>query len=219
MYFVQMYVQPQFHESRLPVLHELIRQHPLATFIVHRDEIVVNHFPLLVEDTGEFGVLKGHIPKSNDLCEALESGEPAIAVFQGPEAYITPSWYPSKHKHGKAVPTWNYAVVHAHGIPVAVHDADWLYEHLNQLTNQHEAQRPVPWQVADAPANFTKVMLDAIVGIEMPITSLVGKWKVSQNKSLADKKGIAAGLRARGSNDDLALERMLTDTVDNSPTK
>jgi len=204
-----MHIQSQFNESRKEVLHGLIRQQPLATFIVHSDQLIVNHFPLILEQAGEHGLLKGHIPRSNSLWQALENGQQAVAVFHGPEGYVSPSWYPSKREHGKAVPTWNYAVVHAHGTATAMHGREWLLQHLNELTDQQEANQKLPWKVADAPADFTQKMLEQIVGIEMPISSIEGKWKVSQNRPQADQLGVAAGLRNRGSSDDLAMEQMI----------
>lgn len=118
-------------------------------------------------------------------------------IFQGPQAYITPSWYPSKHAHGKAVPTWNYVVVHAHGIPRAIEDRDWLLQHVTQLTTTQESGQALPWKVSDAPSDYIEKLLSMIVGIEIPIEKLVGKWKVSQNRPIPDKLGTVAGLMAR----------------------
>ncbi len=208
-----MHIQSRFNESRKDVLHTLVRNYPLATFVVYDGGIVVNHFPLVIDDTGEHGTLKGHIPKSNELWKTFGNGLQAVAVFQGPEAYVTPSWYPSKQEHGEVVPTWNYVVVHAHGTPVAVHDANWLLEHLNRLTDQQEAQQQLPWKVSDAPVDFTARMLEFIVGVEMPISSIAGKWKLSQNRPDADRTGVAAGLKNRGESDDLAIEEMLRQRI------
>ncbi|MEE4377407.1 MAG: FMN-binding negative transcriptional regulator [Candidatus Competibacteraceae bacterium] len=210
-----MHVQAHFSESRKPILHDLIQKHPLATFIIYCDEIIIDHFPLVLDNVGEHGVLKGHVPRANDLWKALGNGQQAVAVFQGPEAYITPSWYPSKHKHGKAVPTWNYVVVHAHGVPLAVHNRDWLLAHLNQLTDQQESGRNPPWKVSDAPTDFTDKTLEMIVGIEMPISTLIGKWKVSQNRSPADRMEVAAGLKDRGASGDLDMEDMVMRAINN----
>jgi len=204
-----MHIQAQFKETREEILHEQIRQYPLACFVVHSDALIVNHFPMFLGDGGEHGVLKGHVPRSSELWEALGSGVQALAVFQGPQAYVSPSWYPSKHEHGKAVPTWNYTVVHAQGLATAVQDPEWLLQHLTELTNQQEARQTLPWQVSDAPPDFTQNMIAQIVGIELPIASLVGKWKVSQNRPHADQLGVAAGLRNRGSSHDIALEQLI----------
>lgn len=213
-----MHVQPQFEESRPVILHGLIQNHSLATFIIVQDgEIVVNHMPLLVSvDEGEFGVLRGHLPIGNSLWQSFDGASKAVAVFHGPSSYITPSWYPSKHQHGKAVPTWNYVVVHAHGLPVAVRDPAWLLEHLNELTNKQELSQQLPWKVSDAPEDYTEKMLRGIVGIEMPITLLEGKWKVSQNRPEADRIGVAAGLRNQGDENALAMESLVCQTGDNS---
>jgi len=206
-----MYIQNQFEESRTEVLNRLIREYALATFIVClHDEIVVNHFPLVMSDDGSaFGVLKGHIPRANCVWEAFDGESPAVAVFQGPSAYITPGWYPSKHLHGKVVPTWNYAVVHAHGTPVLVEDPDWLLDHLNALTDQQESTQSHLWEVSDAPADYTAAMLRQLVGVEMRVTRLEGKWKVSQNRSEADRQGVAAGLLSQGDDSALAMEALV----------
>ena len=151
-----MHIQPHFAESRVPVLHELMRSRPLATFIVvNDDDIVVNHMPLMIEsDASEFGVIKGHIPRSNRIWESFDAKRNAVAIFHGPESYVSSSWYPSKRAHGKAVPTWNYVVAHAHGRPTAIHDAAWLREHLEAMTNKHEAGQAAPWHLADAPPDY-----------------------------------------------------------------
>ena len=136
--------------------------------------------------------------------EALYQTVPCVVIFQGPNSFISPSWYPSKHAHGKAVPTWNYAVVHAHGLPAAVEDRNWLLEHVTALSTLHESERPAPWRVSDAPPDYVDTLLKAIVGIEIPIARLVGKWKTSQNRTLPDKLGTIAGLHERG--DDLSQQ-------------
>ena len=127
-------------------------------------------------------------------CGTSAAGTPVLAIFRGPQAYVSPSWYPSKAGTHKVVPTWNYAVVHAHGVLEAVDDAPWLRALVGRLTDHHEAPRPAPWSVDDAPADYVQQMLRAIVGIRIPIERLVGKWKVSQNRSQADRKGVAHGL-------------------------
>lgn len=210
-----MHVQSSFEETRTAVLHDLIRRHPLATFIsAQNKEIVVNHFPLILSaHGGNLGVLNGHIPRTNPIWQKFAEGE-VVAVFQGPESYVTPSWYPSKQRHGKVVPTWNYVVVHAHGRPTAIHDPGWLIEHLNQMTDQHEAPRKQPWKVSDAPEKFVDQMVRGLVGIELPISSIVGKWKVSQNRTVEDRRGVAAGLRSAGDDQALAMERLVVDYAD-----
>lgn len=194
-----MYVPKHHEESDISVLHALMRSHPLGTWVTQGDgELLANHVPFLVDPArGEFGTLIGHVARANRVWQSFSKTVNSVVVFQGPQTYITPSWYPSKHAHGKAVPTWNYAVVHAHGLPRAIEDREWLLQHVNQLTNVHEAEQALPWKVADAPPEFTDKLLQSIVGIEIPITRLVGKWKVSQNRPEPDKLGVVAGLLAR----------------------
>jgi len=213
-----MHIQPHFSETRPIVLHELIRAKPLATLIVIQDnEIVVNHMPLMIiSDGSDYGVLRGHIPRANSIWNGFDGvSTKAVAVFQGPDSFVTPSWYPSKHQHGKVVPTWNYVVAHAHGYPRAIHDSEWLLNHLGELTDWQESDQELPWKVSDAPADFIDKMLQGIVGIEMSITRLDGKWKVSQNRPEADQQGVAAGLRNRGTEDSLAMETLVRQHSDN----
>jgi transcriptional regulator len=206
-----MYSPQQFEETRLEVLHDLIRSHPLGTFVILAGtELSANHIPFLVRaDQGERGTLCGHVARANPVWKQLGGTVEALIVFQGPESYITPSWYPSKHADGKAVPTWNYAVVHAYGQPRAVEDAGWLREHVTQLTGVHEASQALPWQVTDAPPDFTAHMLSRIVGIEIPISTLQGKWKVSQNRKFPDRLGVAAGLESQATERSRAMAKLV----------
>lgn len=196
-----MYLPQHFAETDVPTLQALLRAHPLATWVTPCDgELLVNHIPFLLDaGRGEYGVLCAHVARANPLWRALAAqATPSVAVFQGAQAYITPAWYPGKREDGKAVPTWNYAVVHAHGVPRVIEDGDWLLRHVEQLTATHEAGQAEPWQVSDAPAQYIEQMLRAVVGIEIPVTRLVGKWKVSQNRPERDRLGVLAGLRAQG---------------------
>ncbi len=206
-----MYSPQQFEETRLEVLHELVRAHPLGTFVILAgSELSANHVPFLVRaDQGANGTLCAHVARTNPLWKQLGGEIEALVVFQGPESYITPSWYPSKHADGKAVPTWNYAVVHAYGKPRAIEDAGWLLEHVTQLTHAHEAGQALPWQVTDAPKDFTDHMLGRIVGIEIPISKLQGKWKVSQNRKFADRLGVAAGLESQATERSRAMAKLV----------
>ena len=195
-----MYIPQHFEERDLAVLHALIRAHPLGTWVTQvNDRLEVNHLPFVLDETrGQFGTLVGHVSRANAVWKAASSGVESVVVFQGPQRYITPSWYPAKHEHGRVVPTWNYAVVHAHGIPRAVEDRAWLLRHVAELTSVHESGRDAPWHVSDAPAEFIEGLVKGIVGIEIPIARLVGKWKVSQNRSVPDRLGVAEGLEAAG---------------------
>lgn len=210
-----MYV-PKIHEELdISVLHSLVRSHPLATWVTQGDgELLANHIPFLLDPTrGELGTLVGHVARANPVWHSFSTTVNSVLVFQGAETYITPSWYPSKHAHGKAVPTWNYAVVHAHGLPRAIEDREWLLQLVNQLTDAHEAAQALPWKVSDAPQDFIESMLNAIVGIEIPITKLVGKWKVSQNRPEPDKLGVVAGLLAREDAQSQEMARLVNQYV------
>jgi transcriptional regulator len=214
-----MYIPKYFEETDIGILHELMMLHPLATVVTSADgELVVNHLPLLIYggENGEnekFGVLRGHVARANPLWRQFTGAADAVAVFQGPQAYISPSWYPSKHLDGKQVPTWNYAVVHAHGSPRIIEDANWLYAHLNDMTDKHESEHALPWKVSDAPKDFTDKLLNAIVGIEMPIARIEGKWKVSQNRARGDRLGVAAGLASRSGEQPQAMANIVMERL------
>lgn len=194
-----MYLPQQFEESRLDVLHALIRSHPLGALVtLSGTELSADHLPFLIQpDQGAKGQLCGHVPRANPVWKQLGGSVEALVIFQGPESYVTPSWYPSKDADGKVVPTWNYAVVHAYGRPRVIDDRGWLLEHVTRLTAFQETGQAHPWQVSDAPKDFIERMIGRIVGIEIPISKLVGKWKVSQNRDLADRLGVVAGLEAQ----------------------
>lgn len=206
-----MYIPPLHAETNLAVIHALIRAHPLGGWVTMGDgTLVANHIPFLLDEhRGEYGTLVAHIARANPVWRAFSPAIPSVVIFQGPESYITPSWYASKQEHGKVVPTWNYAVVHAHGIPTVIDDRDWLLAQITALTERHEASRALPWQVADAPAGFVENLMKAIIGIEIPIARLEAKWKVSQNRPEADKHGVVAGLRAAEDSAALAMAELV----------
>jgi transcriptional regulator len=211
-----MYSQQKFEETRLEVMHELIRAHPLGTMIVLAGtELSADHIPFLIHtDNDGCGTLRGHVARTNPLWRQFGGNVEALVVFQGPDSYITPSWYPSKHADGKAVPTWNYAVVHAYGEPRVIEDGAWLLEHVTQLTAVHEAAQALPWQVTDAPSDFTEHMISRIVGIEIPISRLHGKWKVSQNRKYADRLGVVAGLESQDMERSRRMAKLVMDRAD-----
>ncbi len=206
-----MYNPAAFKEERVPVLHQLIRDHPLATLVVlGPGGLVANHVPMLVDaDPGPLGTLRAHVARANPLWQTLSPEVQALAVFQGPEGYITPSWYRAKAESGKVVPTWNYAVVHAHGPLRAIEDQEWLRRLVGDLTDSRERGRPGPWHVTDAPDDYIARQLGSIVGLEMRLTRLEGKWKMSQNRPAADRAGVVQGLRDAGD----AASRDLADLV------
>lgn len=191
--------QPKAHEElRTEVLHGLIGSYPLGSLVTQGQlGLAVNHIPFLIDPcAGTHGTLRAHVARANPLWQ--EPGAQSVVIFQGPDAYISPNWYPSKHQTGMAVPTWNYAVVHAHGRLRVIEDRDWLLQLVSELTDRHERSQQLPWKVGDAPKEYLERLLGMIVGIEIPIEQLVGKWKSSQNRSDADRAGVAAGLSAQG---------------------
>ena len=214
-----MYVPKHFEESDVSVLHALIKSRPLGAWVTQGEgELIVNHIPFLLDPLrGEHGTLIGHVARANPVWQSFSQNVNSVVIFQGPQTYITPSWYPSKHAHGKAVPTWNYAVVHAHGLPRAIEDRGWLLQHVSQLTDVQESKQALPWKVSDAPPDYIDKMLRSIVGIEVPITTLFGKWKVSQNRSTPDQLGTVAGLLAREDAESKAIAALVNQRVTLDP--
>jgi transcriptional regulator len=209
-----MYLPSHFEEKRPEVLRELIAAHPLGTLVTLGSAgLDANHIPFEMAVTpadGPFGTLRAHVARANPVWKDFSRDLDALVIFQGPQAYITPTWYvETKPANGSVVPTWNYCVVHAHGRLRAIDDRDWVRALVGRLVQRHESTQPKPWQMADAPANFIEKQLGAIVGIEIPITRLVGKWKVSQNRNDKDRAGVVVGLRAEGS----AESRAMADAV------
>jgi transcriptional regulator len=190
-----MYVPDHFREDRPDVLAAAMREIGFATLVT--DGLNANHLPMLPDG----GVLRGHVARANSVWKAGDGA--ALAIFLGPHAYVSPSWYPSKAEAGKAVPTWNYITVHARGSIRWIQDADWLRAHVTALSATHEAPRPEPWKVSDAPANYIDSLLRAIVGFELTIETLEGKYKLSQNRSEADQQGVRDA-HARESRNDIA---------------
>lgn len=189
-----MYLPAHFAQTDAAALQALMHEHPLATLVSVQDGVpTADHVPL--EYDAQAQQLRGHVARANPLWR-LAAGQQVLAVFSGPQAYVTPSWYASKVTTHKVVPTWNYTVVHAHGVLEAVDDAPWLHALVSRLTESQEAARARPWAVHDAPPAYVQQMLQAIVGIQISVHRLVGKWKVSQNRSEADRLGVAAGLAA-----------------------
>ena len=202
-----MYPPSLFREDRVDVLHALIDTHPLGLLVTHGNGLRACHVPMLIDAApAPFGTLFGHVARANPVLSdnGDTSGMLALAVFQGPQHYITPSWYPTKQDHGRVVPTWNYVGVHAEGRLRFHDDAAWVRAHLTALTNKQEKDRDEPWAVTDAPREFVDSLLPGIVGFELTITDLVGTWKTSQNRPPVDQAGVVAGLREVGS--DTALE-------------
>jgi transcriptional regulator len=194
-----MYLPKHFEETNVETLHQLIRAHPLGALVtLTPGGLDANHIPFEVDPgPGPFGTLRGHVARANPVWREAAGAE-TLVLFQGTETYISPAWYPSKQETAKVVPTWNYVVVHAHGPLRVIDDRDWLRAFVSRLTDRHEAARQDPWKVTDAPADYIETMLGAIVGVEIPIARLTGKWKASQNRPASDRAGVVAGLQQRG---------------------
>ncbi|HSZ89265.1 MAG TPA: FMN-binding negative transcriptional regulator [Acetobacteraceae bacterium] len=196
-----MYVPPLHKEDRIDLLHDAIRRTGLATLVtVTQDGLIASHVPMLLDaDPAPYGTLVGHLARPNPQARGA-IGE-ALAIFQGPEAYVTPSWYETKRATGKVVPTWNYVTIHAYGTVEFFNDPERLRDVVTRLTDRQEAPRAEPWAVTDAPADFIDVMLKGIVGFTLPISRLEGKWKMSQNRPAEDRAGVVAGLQSDGRED------------------
>ena len=195
-----MYQPPHFREDRIEVQHDLIRAHPLGLLITAGPGgLMANPIPFVLDAAAsERGTLRAHLARANPQWRDLGAVEECLVVFQGPQAYVTPSWYATKQETGKVVPTWNYATVHAWGRPQIMDSEGWLRSQIDALTAQKEEPRALPWQVADAPEAFVAAQIKGIVGIEIPVARIEGKWKVSQNRTEADRAGVFQGLRAEG---------------------
>ena len=186
-----MYNPVAFRVSDPAVLAEAMAAYPLATLVTTGARgIDATHLPMLYRD----GVLRGHVARANPQWQDYTAGTEALAIFTGPQHYITPNWYASKQEHGRVVPTWNYVAVHARGTLTFHHDPEWLRTFVTALTDEHERSGAAPWKVSDAPGEFIDGQLRAIVGVEMAIASLEGKWKLSQNRPEADIEGVVEGL-------------------------
>jgi transcriptional regulator len=195
-----MYVPPHFDEPGTEVLHDLIRQHPLGTLVTHgAGGLDANHIPFeLLPGQGALGTLTAHVARANPVWREVADGDEVLVVFRAGDAYISPNWYPSKHESHKQVPTWNYMVAHAHGRITVRDDARYVRGVVARLTRTHEASQPVPWKMGDSSPEFIDALLGAIVGLEIGITRLVGKSKISQNKEVRDLRGAGEALKAQG---------------------
>jgi transcriptional regulator len=202
-----MYIPEPFKEDRVHILHEAIRRAGLATLVsVTDDGLIASHIPLLLDpEPAPYGTLYGHLARPNP--QARSAVGDAMAVFLGPDSYITPSWYPTKRETEKVVPTWNYVAIHAYGPLEFIDDPEHTRQHIAQLTDRHEAGRPTPWATTDAPEEFIAALVRGIIGFRLTIRRLEGKWKMGQNRPLTDRLGMAQGLEAEGKSDIAALVR------------
>jgi transcriptional regulator len=208
------YQPPLFRETRPDVLHALIRSHPLGLLVSNgTDGPIANPLPFLLDaDVPPHGRLRVHLAKANPQWRLLADnpGSTVLVVFQGADSYITPSWYETKRETGKVVPTWNYAMVQVRGTARIIEDQEWLAQQISDLTGFHENSRPEPWAVTDAPDPFIQSQIKGIVGIEITIAAMDGKWKASQNRPVADRAGVAQGLEAEArTTDTLEMARLV----------
>lgn len=204
-----MYVPAHFNKQRVEVLHQLIRERPLGTLVtLNAGGLNADHIPFEVDSVpAPFGMLRCHVARANPIWRDFSPSVEALVIFQGPQAYVSPSFYPSKQVTGEVVPTYNYVIVHGYGAIKVIHDREWLRGLVTRLTNRFETERAAPWQVTDAPAAFIDKQLAAIVGIEILLTQLIGKWKVSQNRPDMDRKGVVEGLNEREDPDSSDIAR------------
>jgi transcriptional regulator len=207
-----MYTPAQFKVEDVGEAHALMRAHPFAVLVTHgADGLFATHLPTVLKADGAdpLGRIECHLARPNPQWKSFAADAEALMIFQGPEAYIRPGWYPSKAEHGKAVPTWNYAVVHAYGRLETVHDQAWLLAHVGELSRQQEAPYAAPWAVEDAPESYLAVMTRGIVGLKLAITRLEGKMKMSQNREDRDRAGVVRGLAERGEAQDAAIATLV----------
>ena len=206
-----MYVPDHFKVDDIGRMHALMRERPFATLVSSGSlGLIATHLPTVLKTDGPFGVIECHLARANPHWKDLASGAEALMIFHGVDGYITPNWYATKHETQKAVPTWNYATVHAYGRPAIMEDADWKRRHVSELTDQQEAIEALrtsarAWALSDAPEDYVQVMLRGIVGFRFGISRIEGKWKMSQNREARDREGVVEGLKDRAQGEDHAM--------------
>ena len=210
-----MYIPRHNEENRVPVMHALMASQPFATLVtLGGSGLFASHLPIVLDPDGsEFGTLNAHISRANTQWRDLVPSVDALAIFAGHHHYISPTWYPETREHGKEVPTWNYVVVHAYGPLKLIEDTHWLRKHVESLTKIHEAASPVPWNVGDAPADFIQSLLHGIVGLELPIRRMEGKWKVSQNRTESERQGVLEGLTRLDTPESRAMKALVEEKL------
>tara|TARA_X000000950_G_scaffold113252_1_gene142520 strand:- start:370 stop:1044 length:675 start_codon:yes stop_codon:yes gene_type:complete len=190
-----MHTSKQFRQDDVETIRSLVAANPLGTLVTNaHGDLVGNHIPFQWVDDQRNGTLEGHVARANPVWCDIDSNSEVLVVFSGVDAYISPSWYPSKARDARVVPTWNYSAVHIYGHPQAIHDPEWLKAHVTRLTDRQEASFAEPWSVADAPPDYTNALVNAIVGLQISVTRIEGKWKFSQNRNDEDRAGVVAGL-------------------------
>lgn len=206
-----MYQPDHFRTDDVSQMHALMRARPFAALVSGGAAgLYASHMPTVLKADGQNGVIEFHLARANPHGKYLAECGEALMIFQGPDGYVTPNWYPSKAETAKVVPTWNYAVVHAYGQPETMQDADWLRRHVTELTDQQEKSEAEPWKLTDAPERYVEVMLRGIVGFRFAITRLEGKWKMSQNREMRDREGVVNGLGQRAAPDDPEIATLVS---------
>ena len=211
-----MYVSKHHQLTDHGAICSLIESHPLAAWVCQtEDGLVANHVPFLLDRSrGPHGTLLGHVARANGIWRQLRPSLPSLLLFQGPQAYITPGWYPGMAEHGRVVPTWNYAVAHAQGVARVVEDREWMLDMLERLAHVQEAKQALPWRIADAPAGYIESMLRAIVGIEIPIDRVQAKLKASQDEDLQDRLGTVKGLQSEPGEQAQAMAALVLQAIE-----
>ncbi len=207
------YLPPHFAETDPAVLQQLLADYPLGTLVTLSSEgLNANHLPFLFDPAmGPHGTLTGHVARNNVVWHDFVADHEALVIFQGPQAYISPNWYPTKQENHEVVPTHNYVVVHAYG-PLVIHDDEkWLRAFLGRLTKTMEATQAMPWKMGDAPQDYLRGMIADVVGVSIPVSRLIGKWKTSQNRLPHDRVGAVNGLRAAGGPEQLAMAQLIAE--------
>lgn len=213
-----MYVPEHFKLGDVGEQHALMRAYPFAALITTSEAgFEVTHLPTVLKSEGALGVVECHVSRANPHWKEIGKSGRGLLIYTGPEAYITPAWYPSKHAHGKVVPTWNYAVVHAHGSAEIVDEREWLVRHVSELTDQQETGAAVPWATSDAPGNYVEMLSRGIVGMRFTIDRIEGKAKMSQNRELPDRAGVVAGLKSRGTEADAKVADLVAAKAESVP--
>ncbi len=210
-----MYRPDHFRVDDLPMMHALMRARPLVALVSGGPEgLYASHLPTVLKDDGPYGAVEFHLARANPHWKQLAERDEALMIFQGPEGYITPNWYPSKAEHAKVVPTWNYAAVHAYGRAEVMQDKDWIRSHVAELTAQQERSELQPWALTDAPETYIAAMVRGIVGFRLVISRLEGKWKMSQNREMQDRAGVVEGLAKRAQGDDPEIAKIVQRQVE-----
>ena len=206
-----MYRPAEFTEDRVEILHQAMRDIAFGTLVtLGADGLIASHIPLLLEDRpAPFGTITGHLARSNPQARGSSPESEALAIFLGPHTYVTPSWYPSKAETGRVVPTWNYVAIHAYGRLRFIDDPAWKRAHVTRLTRSQEGKRAAPWDVDGTPEDYLKGMLKGIIGFELPVARLEGKWKMSQNRRQEDRQGVIAGLEAQADPQSTAIAAIM----------